>query len=108
MLTEKAIYGTLLLGNRWTLRIICTLLYEQEKVGFNELQRKLKGISPKTLSTRLQELEEAGIINREISDKPLCVRYSLTEAGKELKEVAEVMERWCEKWIHLEEAQSSS
>ncbi|MCK5660235.1 MAG: helix-turn-helix transcriptional regulator [Methanosarcinales archaeon] len=54
-------------------------------MGFNEMKRMLPWISPKTLSERLKRLVSAGLVNRDIiSDQPFMVRYSLTEAGREI------------------------
>lgn len=54
-------------------------------MGFNEMKKMLPWISPKTLSERLKRLVGAGLVNRDIiSDQPFMVRYSLTEAGREI------------------------
>ncbi|BFH73822.1 helix-turn-helix domain-containing protein [Sulfurisphaera javensis] len=67
--------------------------------GFNELQR-ITGLSSKTLSNTLKDLEEAGIIRRVIvSDRPFRVKYELTEKGKELKSVFTEMEKWGNKHL---------
>lgn len=67
--------------------------------GFNELQR-LTGLSSKTLSTTLKDLENVGIIKRVIvSDRPFRVRYELTEKGRELKAIFDEMEKWGKKHL---------
>jgi DNA-binding HxlR family transcriptional regulator len=73
-----------IIGKKWTLCIITTIKNET-KIRFNEIQRALEGISPKTLSETLRELEAAGIVKREIfAEIPPRVEYSLTQAGKKL------------------------
>jgi len=50
--------------------------------GLESLRRRLAGISPRILSLKLKELEEKGMIRREVVDsRPPRVRYSLTERG---------------------------
>lgn len=59
----------------------------------------LKEISPRTLSLRLKELEEAGIVNRTIySEIPPHVVYSLTEKGLALRPVFDAMKEWGDTW----------
>ena len=62
---------------------------------FGQLQRALPGISPKTLSERLQQLEKNKIITKKIfAEIPLHVEYTLTEKGKSLKVVIDQMALW--------------
>jgi DNA-binding HxlR family transcriptional regulator len=73
-----------LLQRKWTLDIIYVLLIQGE-LHFNEIRRTLEGISSRTLTDRLSELEERGIITRTVlQDKPVKVIYSLTDYGKGL------------------------
>ncbi|MCS7386769.1 MAG: helix-turn-helix transcriptional regulator [archaeon GB-1867-005] len=54
--------------------------------GFNELHRELKGVSAKTLSKTLKELERHGLIERKVlSTSPPRVEYSLSKDGWELR-----------------------
>ena len=55
---------------------------------FSEL-RILKGVSSRTLSDRLRELEEIGLVRREVfSEKPVRVEYMLTPDGRRVGEQA--------------------
>jgi len=55
----------------------------------------LTGISPKTLSLRLQQLEKDGIIHKKIfAEVPLHVEYSLTDKGKSLRHIISQMREW--------------
>ncbi len=81
------------IGSKWAMLILHNLF--DGKKRFGELQRSLKGISPKTLSQRLQELEKEGIISKKIyAEVPLHVEYSLTEKGKSLGKMFEDMAKW--------------
>ena len=57
----------------------------------------MKGISAKTLTFRLRELEQAGILTRKVfPGLPLHVEYALTEKGKQLGKVIQAMDEWGE------------
>lgn len=72
------------LQRKWTLDIIYILLIQGE-LHFNGIRRILEGISSRTLTDRLSELEKIGIISRTVQqDKPIKVIYALTEYGKGL------------------------
>ncbi len=82
-----------IIGSKWTMLILHNL-FEQKK-RFGELQRSLEGISPKTLSQRLQELEQDGIITKKVyAEIPLHVEYNLTEKGKSLKKIFTDLASW--------------
>lgn len=84
-----------IIGSKWTILILRELCEGTRR--FNELQRSLPGISPKTLSVRLTELEKAGIVKKKVfAEVPLHVEYSLTDKGKSLKTIIEKMSDWGE------------
>ena len=65
--------------------IIRDLLIEGT-LRFSDLQKSMDGISPKTLSLRLKELESQGIITRKVyPEVPPRVEYTLTDKGKQLE-----------------------
>jgi len=69
---------------KWSIHIIA-ILYAQERVGFAELRKVLKGISSRVLSQKLKELEDYALIRRTVlSQRPPQVRYGLTEKGRML------------------------
>lgn len=62
---------------------------------FGELRRSLAGISPRTLTQRLKELEAAGILKRTIyAEIPPRVEYSLTDRGHSLSPILDQMRAW--------------
>jgi DNA-binding HxlR family transcriptional regulator len=66
---------------KWSAELLIAL-HAKPAVGFEELRRTLVGISARVLSIKLKELEENGMIRREVLDaRPPRVRYSLTERG---------------------------
>lgn len=90
--------GTLnLLGKKWTLPLIYQLCQQARRFG--ELERALYGISPRTLTLRLQELERANLISRRVYDEmPLRVEYRLTPKGRSLREVMRALHAWGERY----------
>jgi DNA-binding HxlR family transcriptional regulator len=72
-----------LLERRWTLGTIYAC--SSGAARFNEFRQSLPGISPTTLSDRLEHLEAAGIVERElVPGRPPHAEYQLTAKGKRL------------------------
>ena len=82
------------LSERWTLLIIRELGAGSE--AFNDLRKGLPQISPSLLSSRLKSLEAAGVIARTETERG--IRYTLTEAGLELKPIILQMGIWGHRW----------
>jgi DNA-binding HxlR family transcriptional regulator len=82
-----------IIGSKWTILLLHNLFSGKKRFG--ELQKSLTGISPKTLSVRLQELEKEKIIIKKVfAEVPLHVEYSLTSKGKSLQEIFDKMADW--------------
>ncbi|MEU3723069.1 helix-turn-helix domain-containing protein [Streptomyces sp. NPDC031705] len=75
-----------------------SLLWELERcprIRFGELRRLVPGVSEKVLAAQLRELENDGIIHREVYDEvPPRVEYSLTPLGEELNGALEALGEW--------------
>ncbi|UPV98847.1 helix-turn-helix transcriptional regulator [Halorussus gelatinilyticus] len=83
-----------LIGKKWHPVVVHRLL-QSGPMGFNELKDDVDGISSKVLSDSLDDLEEKGLVNRDIvSEKPVRVQYSLTERGASLESLIEEMHDW--------------
>ncbi|WP_066943226.1 winged helix-turn-helix transcriptional regulator [Streptomyces lushanensis] len=81
-------------GDRWTLLIARELLL-QGPCRFTDLRNGLPGIAANLLSTRLKDLEAAGLISREDAPPPIAtVLYRLTESGRELEPVLKALGLW--------------
>ncbi|MED0872789.1 helix-turn-helix domain-containing protein [Bacillus mobilis] len=73
------------ISTKWTFLIIRDLLIEGT-LRFSDLQKSMDGISPKTLSLRLKELEAQSIITRKVyPEVPPRVEYTLTDKGMQLE-----------------------
>ena len=86
-----------ILGKKWTGLILRSLMEGPRR--FTEMSAYVPGLSDRLLSQRLQELEEAGILERRVySQRPVLVEYSLTAQGQALREVLESIQRWADRW----------
>ncbi len=82
-----------IIGGKWTLLILRDLFEGTRRFG--ELRTSLTGVSPKTLTDKLRELESGGIIRRKIyPEVPPRVEYSLTRRGQSLKKIFDAMQEW--------------
>jgi DNA-binding HxlR family transcriptional regulator len=81
-------------GDRWTLLIVREIVL-QGPCRFTDLRNGLPGIATNLLSTRLKELEEAGLIYREAAPPPVATTlFHLTVDGRELEPVLEALGVW--------------
>jgi DNA-binding HxlR family transcriptional regulator len=82
------------IGGKWTLRIMIALLSGHTR--FNEMQRTIKGISARVLSSELKDLEINGLVKRVVSpdQKPVIVEYVLTEYSKSLNDIIFSLADW--------------
>lgn len=86
-----------LIGDKWTLLILRDLAEGEKRFG--ELEKSL-GISPRTLSARLAELEKEGVVARQcFAEVPPRVEYSLTAKGQALAPIVEAMRTYGKKWL---------
>lgn len=81
------------LGGRWKVLVLRELLVDMHR--FNELERKLAGISNRTLTRQLRELEADGIVDRRVfGEVPPRVEYRLTPLGRSLEPILKAMSDW--------------
>lgn len=86
-----------IVGNKWTALILRDLYGGPQRFG--ELERSLSGISPRTLSQRLVELEHCDIITKEtFHEVPPRTEYTLTQKGRDLVPVLQQMAAWGDKY----------
>ena len=89
--------GTMdLLSRRYAMQLICVV----GAIGparYGDIEETFDGVSSSTLSTRLDELVEAGILSREqYAEIPPRVEYELTQTGEELGHHLEPLLEWAE------------
>jgi len=81
------------LDGKWTLLIIRDLLGGTRRFG--ELRTSLAGVSPKTLTDRLRELTEDGLVTRTMyAEIPPRVEYALTDRGRAAAPIINALGVW--------------
>jgi DNA-binding HxlR family transcriptional regulator len=82
------------ISKKWALFIV-NALGNRGKLRFNDLMKELGGISPKTLSDTLKDLQTEELIRREpFAEIPPRVEYSLTQEGAELRKAIIPLLKW--------------
>lgn len=84
------------IGSQWRL-IVLHDLQEGEK-RFNELKRST-GANARTLSRVLDDLDDLGLVDRRVEERPIASYYSVTEKGESLCPVFDNLERWADEWL---------
>lgn len=81
------------ISGRWKVMVIYWLLQGERR--FNQLQRDLTGITHRTLSKQLKEMEISGLVERrDYGEIPPKVDYRLTPLGRSLEPVLLAMHEW--------------
>ena len=92
-----------ILGKKWTCLMLRCLMEEPRR--FSDISAYVSGLSDRLLSQRLQELEEAGIVARQVyAQRPVVVEYSLTEKGEALRQVVSAIQAWADDWERMDTA----
>lgn len=91
------------IGGKWKAQILCAL----ESCGtlrYNQLRRKIGGVSNTVLAAALRELEADGLVCRqEYLEVPVRVEYGLTADGQSLIPVLRQLSDWAEARMSKEE-----
>lgn len=81
------------IANKWAVLILSVLCNQPSR--FNDLKRRLDGITHKSLSDALKRLERDGLISRAIlPTQPIGVEYTITELGASLREPFAALYNW--------------
>lgn len=94
-------------ANKWSVMIL-TLLNEKP-ARFNEIRRKLEGVTHKALTQALRRLERNGLIARKVlPTSPVSVEYSITELGRTLQVPFGAVYEWAIGHLHeIEQAREA-
>jgi DNA-binding HxlR family transcriptional regulator len=86
-----------LIGKRWSGAIVRSML--SGSVRFSDILGQIPGLSDRLLSERLRELEAAGVVKRHVyAELPVRIEYTLTEKGRELRDIIISVDRWADRW----------
>ncbi len=82
-----------IMSGKWKILILWYLNYNT--LRFSDIQRKMPNVTQKVLSRQLKSLEEDNLIHREVYPVvPPKVEYSLTDLGKKLIPILEMMHKF--------------
>lgn len=86
-----------ILGEKWTALILRDLTTAPQTFG--DLEKSIEGLGPRTLSQRLEKLQNEGIVDKALyCEHPPRYQYTLTQKGQDLHEVLVQMAAWGEKY----------
>ncbi|BDZ67944.1 winged helix-turn-helix transcriptional regulator [Methanobacterium ferruginis] len=99
--------GQNLISGKWTILILWELSKGTKR--FSELYESLRYTSRSVFTKQLRELENSGLIKREVYDeKPIKVEYSLTEIGEKLIPVLYALSDWSEDYAKSQKEEGTS
>ncbi|HEX6633032.1 MAG TPA: helix-turn-helix domain-containing protein [Usitatibacter sp.] len=82
-------------ANKWTVLVLAVLT--EDTTRFNELRRRVQGVTQKVLTQTLRDLERLGLVSRRIyAEVPPRVEYSLTPLGRSLVKALDEIKAWTE------------
>ncbi|MGK8505640.1 winged helix-turn-helix transcriptional regulator [Nocardia asiatica] len=83
------------LADKWVMLVLSVLRAQDGPIRFNELRRRLDGITQKMLTRTLRNLEREGLVRRAVYPTvPPRVEYSLTELGTSIGAISHAMGVW--------------
>ena len=85
-----------LIGGKWKPVILFYLAHETGRFG--AMGRAIPGISKQMLTKQLREMEDDGLVHREVfAEVPPRVEYTLTKRGHSLLPIVGAMRDWGER-----------
>ncbi|MEM8510083.1 MAG: winged helix-turn-helix transcriptional regulator [Bacteroidota bacterium] len=83
-----------IIGGKWKTVILFYLI--EGPLRYNEIRKKMPGVTERTLSLQLQQLQADGVITRKVYTQkpPLKVEYALTDFGKTLIPLLQTIADW--------------
>lgn len=83
----------MLIGDKWKVLILRDLMTGTKRFG--ELKKSVTGISQKVLTSNLRDMEENGLVSREVfPEVPPKVEYTLTDLGRSMQPILDTMAKW--------------
>ena len=95
-----------IIGRRWSGAIIYALTVKARR--FCEFREAIPDVSDRLLTERLKELEEYGLVSREVATgRPVQVVYRLTPKGEALQPILQSIGEWAQHWAPQAEGASA-
>ena len=93
--------------NKWSILILTVLCTQPSR--FNEIRRRLDGITHKALADALKRLERNGLVNRKVlPTAPVSVEYSITPLAQTLQQPFMALASWAMEYgPEMERAQAA-
>ena len=87
------------IGKKFTVLILRNMINGKQS-RFNQLLNSIEKSNPKTLSTRLREMQRLGLIKRKVysNERPIRIEYSLTQKGLALQPILDMMAAYSMKY----------
>lgn len=92
--------ATKILGDKWTPQLL-RFFVNEETVRFCQIQDLVEGINPRTLSARLDFLENEGVITKNATTSESRCEYRLTQKGRELIPILHSMQAWSDRYTEV-------
>ncbi|MBO0344475.1 winged helix-turn-helix transcriptional regulator [Roseibium limicola] len=90
-----------LIDGKWKCVVLWHLL-EEDVLRFNEIRRRIPSVTQRMLTNQLRELEEDGLIHREVYPQvPPKVEYSLTDMGRGLFPILRALKDWGDEHLNM-------
>ncbi|WP_075185141.1 winged helix-turn-helix transcriptional regulator [Teredinibacter haidensis] len=81
------------IADKWSMMIMSVL--EEQPRRFNDIKRRLEGVSQKSLTQTLRKLERNGLVLRDVKDtSPISVEYSMSDLGVSLLPSFKAIYKW--------------
>jgi DNA-binding HxlR family transcriptional regulator len=88
------------IADKWTVLVLGLL--NDNPLRFNEIRRRIEGLTQKMLSQTLKALERDGMVSRKATlAVPICVEYAITPLGRTLAETVDGLRLWAQ--THFDE-----
>ncbi len=89
-----------LIGRRWSGAIMAVLISSPRPLRFSEIGAAVPDLSDRLLSERVKELEERGLVVRQVDPgPPVRVTYAASDMGRDLEPALEQVALWARRWL---------
>lgn len=91
------------LGKKWNGQLVHYLsLCENQTARFSDIKRDIKGITSRSLSLKLSELAEEGLVEKAVESGASGAMYRLTEKGSALADSLQPLQQWARQYMEIE------